>query len=95
MRRVTSSRFGQGTPALIHPPALSRPFRDWLAKLRAGDDPQQRRAGWQERAHRLIGRLADQLLAEAGDAAWEGRVIQTRAGQEEKRKQFHITIVIQ
>jgi CRISPR system Cascade subunit CasA len=28
-----------------------------------------------------VTRLAEQLVQQAGDAAWEGRIIQTRAGQ--------------
>ncbi|MDB4873143.1 MAG: CRISPR-associated protein Cse1 family [Gemmatimonadales bacterium] len=61
---------------------LDAPFREWLAGLRPGDDPQARRSDWQGRAHRILTRLGDELLASAGDAAWEGRVIKTKAGQE-------------
>ena len=60
---------------------LDGPFRAWLAKLRPGDDPRERRAHWQHQAHRTVQRLADQLIRDAGDAAWEGRVIETRTGQ--------------
>lgn len=60
---------------------LDGPFRDWLAQLRPGDHPHERRQGWQRQAHQAVTRLGEELLQEAGDAAWEGRVIQTRAGQ--------------
>jgi CRISPR system Cascade subunit CasA len=62
--------------------ALDGPFRAWLARLRLGDDSQERRAAWQRQAHQIISRLGDDLLREAGDAAWQGRVIETRKGQE-------------
>lgn len=60
---------------------LDGPFRAWLAALAPSDDPRDRRADWQRQVHQAVRRLADQLVREAGDAAWEGRVIQTRAGQ--------------
>ncbi|MFG1943337.1 type I-E CRISPR-associated protein Cse1/CasA [Nonomuraea sp. NPDC048826] len=58
--------------------ALDGPFRDWLMHLAPHHDPDERRATWQGRAHRLIARLADELLRAAGDTAWEGRVIETK-----------------
>lgn len=61
--------------------ALDGPFRDWLAHLRPGDDPQDKRAEWQRRAHRIISRLGDELLRSAGDAAWDGRTITTEQGR--------------
>ncbi|MEU0520962.1 type I-E CRISPR-associated protein Cse1/CasA [Streptosporangium sp. NPDC006007] len=61
---------------------LDRAFRDWLAGLRPGDSPQEKRAAWQTQAHRLVGRLGDDLLREAGDAAWGGRMVATRNGQD-------------
>lgn len=61
---------------------LDGAFRDWLARLRPGDDPQERRASWQQEVHRTVSRLGRQLLAEAGDPAWEGRVIRTKSGHE-------------
>lgn len=61
---------------------LDRAFRDWLAGLRPGDSPQGKRAAWQTQAHRLVGRLGDDLLREAGDAAWGGRMVATRNGQD-------------
>lgn len=60
---------------------LDGPFRGWLAALTSRADPTERRADWQRLARRAVLRLADQLVREAGDAAWEGRIIQTRTGQ--------------
>jgi CRISPR system Cascade subunit CasA len=60
---------------------LDGPFRTWLATLQPGDDPHERRTDWQRQAYRATSSLAAQLLAEVGDAAWQGRVIETRAGQ--------------
>ncbi|NRQ32966.1 type I-E CRISPR-associated protein Cse1/CasA [Nonomuraea sp. NN258] len=60
---------------------LDGAFRTWLAAIRPEDDAKERRAAWQREAHEIISRLGNELLREAGDAAWEGRVIETRKGQ--------------
>ncbi|MFI6713495.1 type I-E CRISPR-associated protein Cse1/CasA [Nonomuraea sp. NPDC050478] len=57
---------------------LDGPFRDWLRHLTPQNDPEERRAAWQSQAHRLISRLAGDLLLAAGDPAWEGRVIEVK-----------------
>lgn len=59
---------------------LDGPFRAWLAALAPGDDPHQPRVDWQRQARQAVMRLADQLVHEAGETAWKGRIIQTRAG---------------
>lgn len=61
---------------------LDGPFRQWLAALGPGDVPLERRTAWQRLAHRIVSGLGDELIRQAGDAAWEGRVIETRAGQD-------------
>lgn len=61
---------------------LDGPFRDWLAGLRPDDAPRQARAAWQRKAHHILRELGDEVLRDAGDAAWEGRVIQTKQGQD-------------
>jgi len=61
---------------------LDGPFREWLAHLRPGDAPQDKRAAWQRQAHRIISRLGDELLRSAGDAAWDGRLVTTEQGRE-------------
>ena len=61
--------------------SLDHPFRAWLASLAPDDDPHERRAAWQQQAYRMVDRLAHRLVSQAGDAAWEGRVIETRNGQ--------------
>ncbi|WP_405088579.1 type I-E CRISPR-associated protein Cse1/CasA [Microbispora sp. NBC_01389] len=60
---------------------LDGPFRAWLADLRPQDDPSRVRAVWQQQAHDMVRRLGYEVLREAGDAAWEGRVIETKQGQ--------------
>jgi CRISPR system Cascade subunit CasA len=62
--------------------ALDGPFRHWLAHLTPGDVPLRQRSAWQQTAHRIIGRLGSDLVRSAGEGAWDGRVIQTRSGQE-------------
>jgi CRISPR system Cascade subunit CasA len=54
---------------------LDGPFRTWLATLAPGTDATERRRAWQQKAHRIISDLGRQLVAEAGEAAWNGRVI--------------------
>ncbi|MEU9891033.1 type I-E CRISPR-associated protein Cse1/CasA [Sphaerisporangium sp. NPDC051011] len=61
--------------------ALDEPFRVWLAALRPEDDPHEQRAIWQTQVHQAVRRLGADLVREAGDAAWDGRVIETRNGQ--------------
>ncbi|MFF7358377.1 type I-E CRISPR-associated protein Cse1/CasA [Streptomyces filipinensis] len=61
--------------------ALDGPYRLWLSRLGEGDDPRLVRAAWQRTAHRLIGRLGDELVAAAGEAAWRGRVVSHAKGQ--------------
>ncbi|SNT60764.1 CRISPR-associated protein, Cse1 family [Actinomadura meyerae] len=61
---------------------LDGPFREWLADLRPTAAPRSQRAAWQDRARLIIARLGAQEVQDAGDAAWEGRVIQTGKGQE-------------
>ncbi|MBV9022399.1 MAG: type I-E CRISPR-associated protein Cse1/CasA [Streptomycetaceae bacterium] len=60
--------------------ALGGPYRLWLAGLHEGDDPQQVRAVWQRTARQEIGRLGDELVAAASEAAWRGRVISGAKG---------------
>ncbi len=55
---------------------LDAGFRDWLARISPLNDPHERRAAWQRDAHRLLSRLADELLRSAGDDAWDGRVME-------------------
>ncbi|PRX95416.1 type I-E CRISPR-associated protein Cse1/CasA [Allonocardiopsis opalescens] len=55
--------------------ALDGPFRDWLSGLTRREDALERRAEWQREAHRLLSRIGARLVAEAGEAAWIGRVV--------------------
>lgn len=59
---------------------LDASFRGWLQKLGHRDNPIEQRQVWRDEAHRIISRLGNDLLAAAGDAAWEGRIIETRKG---------------
>ncbi|GAA2815012.1 hypothetical protein GCM10010441_44540 [Kitasatospora paracochleata] len=61
--------------------ALDGPYRLWLAAIRDGDDPAALRAAWQRRVRAEIGRLADDLIAQAGEAAWQGRVVPNGKGE--------------
>ncbi|GAA2391916.1 type I-E CRISPR-associated protein Cse1/CasA [Streptomyces glaucosporus] len=65
-RRSAARDLGYGT--------LDAPFRHWLGHLRPDHDPRNERRRWQQQARRLIGRLGDRLVEEAGTAAWEGRI---------------------
>ncbi|MEE1829730.1 type I-E CRISPR-associated protein Cse1/CasA [Streptomyces sp. SP17KL33] len=60
--------------------ALDDPYRIWLRALADAANPEEQRTLWQQRTHRIIGRLGDRLLAEAGEAAWDGRIVATAKG---------------
>lgn len=53
--------------------ALDQPFRAWLAGLGPDSRPLRARAQWHAQARRLLRRLGEELLSQAGDAAWVGR----------------------
>ncbi|MGW6418376.1 type I-E CRISPR-associated protein Cse1/CasA [Streptomyces sp. NPDC055055] len=59
---------------------LEGPYRAWLAALGDADDPLVERARWQGQVHRLVSRLAAQMIADAGDAAWQGRTVPAKQG---------------
>ncbi|MEV0318160.1 type I-E CRISPR-associated protein Cse1/CasA [Streptomyces sp. NPDC050658] len=61
--------------------ALDAPYRSWLAALRAGDDPRQARAAWQHTVRRSVGQAGAAFVGEAGEAAWQGRVIDHATGR--------------
>ncbi|MEV7002958.1 type I-E CRISPR-associated protein Cse1/CasA [Streptomyces sp. NPDC093982] len=60
--------------------ALDDSYRLWLRSLAEADDPQSERTGWQHKVYDVTSRLGCQLLAEAGDAAWQGRIVSARRG---------------
>ncbi|MFE9604486.1 type I-E CRISPR-associated protein Cse1/CasA [Streptomyces hokutonensis] len=60
--------------------ALDDPYRLWLRTLADAADPAEQRTLWRRQTRRIIRRLGDELLAEAGDAAWEGRIVTTPKG---------------
>ncbi|TDQ53219.1 type I-E CRISPR-associated protein Cse1/CasA [Actinorugispora endophytica] len=59
---------------------LDGPFRDWLRSLAPGEDGDERRRDWQREVRRVLARLGKRLVAEAGEAAWAGRVVATKNG---------------
>ncbi|WP_329550443.1 type I-E CRISPR-associated protein Cse1/CasA [Streptomyces sp. NBC_00696] len=60
--------------------ALDDPYRLWLRTLADAADPDEQRTLWRRQTRRIIHRLGDELLAEAPDAAWEGRIAATPKG---------------
>ncbi|GGU12590.1 type I-E CRISPR-associated protein Cse1/CasA [Streptomyces lateritius] len=60
--------------------ALEGPYRAWLAGLATAEDPYEERTRWQCQVHRIVSRLGDQLIADAGEAAWVGRTLPTKQG---------------
>ncbi|MGW9212327.1 type I-E CRISPR-associated protein Cse1/CasA [Embleya sp. NPDC055664] len=71
-RRATARDLGFGS--------LDRAFRHWLQHLGDSDDPIASRREWQRRAHRIIADLGEDLVTAAGDAAWEGRMVDGKGG---------------
>ncbi|MEN8655474.1 type I-E CRISPR-associated protein Cse1/CasA [Streptomyces sp. 21So2-11] len=61
--------------------ALDGPYRNWLAALHPGVNAHERRVAWQRTARRESSCLAEEQLAGAGEAAWEGRVVDQAKGQ--------------
>nr|WP_207944411.1 type I-E CRISPR-associated protein Cse1/CasA [Actinomadura rubrisoli] len=61
---------------------LDGPFRDWLAALRPGDDAQLSQDAWQKTAHAVIRDLGSDMVAAAGESAWQGRVVTTKDGRD-------------
>lgn len=55
--------------------ALDSPFRRWAAGLLPDSPLAAVQADWQRQVARLVTRLADELLDQAGEAAWKGRVV--------------------
>ncbi|MET7853807.1 type I-E CRISPR-associated protein Cse1/CasA [Streptomyces avermitilis] len=60
--------------------ALDGPYRTWLQDLAKADDPYEQRKVWQRDVYRLIARLGEQQLAQAGGAAWDGRTVEAKKG---------------
>ncbi|MFI2105687.1 type I-E CRISPR-associated protein Cse1/CasA [Isoptericola sp. NPDC019693] len=52
---------------------LDRVFRTWVATLRRGNDPSERRAAWQRAVRSVVREVADDVVAAAGPAALVGR----------------------
>ncbi|MGW4694757.1 type I-E CRISPR-associated protein Cse1/CasA [Kitasatospora cineracea] len=61
--------------------ALDGPYRLWLAAIGDSDDPTALRTDWQQQTRRIVSNLADHLIAQAGDTAWEGRIVTTKKGE--------------
>ncbi|MFI6288348.1 type I-E CRISPR-associated protein Cse1/CasA [Streptomyces sp. NPDC051018] len=59
---------------------LDGPYRTWLHKLGAAEDPYEQRTLWQQDVYRAVARLGDRLLDDAGEAAWAGRTVTTKTG---------------
>lgn len=62
--------------------ALDAPYRTWLTELATAEDPTAHRTQWQKSTLRILRHLSEELIAQAGDAAWEGRVVEAKNGPE-------------
>lgn len=61
---------------------LGNHYRAWLGSLDGSRDPYELRSEWQRHVHRVVGRLGDRLIDQAGGAAWQGRIIAVKGGTE-------------
>jgi CRISPR system Cascade subunit CasA len=61
---------------------LDSDFRQWLLGLRPDRDPVAARTVWQRTVRGAVSRLGARLAAAAGPAAWTGRMVEDRSGQE-------------
>jgi CRISPR system Cascade subunit CasA len=59
---------------------LEGPYRAWLARLGRAADPFEQRALWQREVYGIVSRLGSQLVADAGDGAWQGRTVPFKQG---------------
>ena len=73
---------------------LDDSFRGWLRDLATPEDgqtdldsllsdpeyPARRRGAWQRTVRNTVSRLGDELIESAGQASWEGRVLDTKSG---------------
>ncbi|WP_367431254.1 type I-E CRISPR-associated protein Cse1/CasA [Streptomyces celluloflavus] len=59
---------------------LDTHYRRWLRDLGAAPDPEEHRDRWKRDVHRIVSDLGAGLLDDAGLAAWEGRIVETRNG---------------
>ncbi|MGW6743082.1 type I-E CRISPR-associated protein Cse1/CasA [Streptomyces sp. NPDC055025] len=62
--------------------ALDGPYRLWLRGLTEDEDPYEQRRIWQQNVYRHVRQLGERVLADAGDAAWEGRTVAVKKGSE-------------
>lgn len=69
-RRNAARELGFGT--------FDTPYRRWLRELGAVPDPAGHRDRWKREVRRIVGDLGTGLLDDAGAAAWEGRIVETR-----------------
>lgn len=60
--------------------ALENAYRTWIAALADAGDPFERRRRWQRDVHGIVDGLGDRLVAQAGDAAWQGRTVTDKKG---------------
>ncbi|MFJ1560948.1 type I-E CRISPR-associated protein Cse1/CasA [Streptomyces mirabilis] len=60
--------------------ALENAYRTWIAALADAGDPFERRRRWQRDVHSIVDGLGDRLVAQAGDAAWQGRTVTDKKG---------------
>ncbi len=61
--------------------ALDTAFRDWLSRIRPGDEPERIRTEWQRTVRRIVKDSAGVLISAAGEAAWAGRTVATKHGE--------------
>ncbi|MFI9116976.1 type I-E CRISPR-associated protein Cse1/CasA [Streptomyces venezuelae] len=59
---------------------LEGPYRAWLAELGKADDPCAERDKWQAQVYGIVSRLGTQMVADAGDAARQGRIVPAKQG---------------
>ncbi|MFJ9590703.1 type I-E CRISPR-associated protein Cse1/CasA [Streptomyces acidicola] len=61
--------------------ALDAPYRSWLEDLGGVSGPEEHRGRWRAEVNRVIRHIGEQLIAGAGDTAWQGRTITTGKGE--------------
>lgn len=56
-------------------------YRAWLHTLRPGAAPEDRRSAWRQTVRDVIAAMGEELVDQAGETAWTGRLIETSNGE--------------
>lgn len=68
---------------------LDMPFRAWLASIDPQTDSEDARGRWHEQARKIALNLGEQMMLQAGPAAFSGRTVKGKADKKGDAKTWH------